>query len=459
MTSLDASTRTLDDQLDRLPVGRTHWRVVVAVGLGLFFDMYEVFLSGSIGTALNATFKVTGVQQQLLLASAFLGMFVGAVTFGSIADRLGRRRAFLLTLIWYSVWSLIGAFSFNAWMLVICRFIAGIGVGAEYPVGDAYLSDTLPKEWRGRMASWAYTFSFLAVPVVGFLALGLNAHGLFSIAGWRWLLGLGAVGAIVVVFLRRGLPESPRWLQRVGRHREAEEALRVFAAGSRVEVSPIADEPIAVADAPAEASVDNVAPARSLWRAPYRGRLVMLVVFHVFQTFGYYGFGTLAAVSLVARGYDTTSTLLYVALSYLGYPLGSLLSTPLLAKIERKFLIIGSLVALAASGLLFATSNNAALIVVFGFLTTVISNVFSNSYHIYQAEIFPTEFKARAVGWTYSLSRLSSGALPFVLLPVLNAHGAPVMFSVVAVALLIVIVAVIIGGPRTTRRSLDEINP
>jgi len=185
----------------------------------------------------------------------------------------------------------------------------------------------------------------------------------------------------------------------------------------------------------------------------------MLFVFHIFQTFGYYGFGTLATAVLVARGYDATSSLLYVALSYLGYPLGSLLSTPLLARIERKWLIIGSLVALAASGLLFATSGNAVLIVIFGFLTTVISNVFSNAYHIYQAEIFPTEYKATAVGWTYSLSRLSSGALPFILLPILDAAGAPTMFIVVAVALAIVAVAVVVGGPLTTRRSLEEINP
>jgi MFS family permease len=457
MTLVDASTRTLDAQLDRLPVGRTHRRVVVAVGLGLFFDMYEVFLSGSMGAALQS-FKVSSTQQQWLLASAFLGMFVGAVLFGSIADRIGRRQAFLTTLVWYSAWSLIAAFSPNVWMLVICRFLAGVGVGAEYPVGDSYLSDTLPKEWRGRLASWAYTFSFLAVPVVGFLALGLNAHPFLSIPGWRWLLGFGAVGALFVAFLRRGLPESPRWLQRVGRRAEAQEALRAFAEGSGVTLEPIEDEVVtdAASAAPAPASV---APPRSLWRTPYRGRLVMLVFFHIFQTFGYYGFGTLAAVSLTARGYDTTSSLLYVALSYLGYPLGSLLSTPLLGRIERKWLIVGSLAALAVSGLLFATSGNPALIVIFGFLTTVISNVFSNSYHIYQAEIFPTEFKARAVGWTYSLSRLSSGSLPFVLVPVLNAAGAGTMFTVVAVALAIVVAAVIIGGPRTTRRSLDEINP
>jgi MFS family permease len=114
---------------------------------------------------------------------------------------------------------------------------------------------------------------------------------------------------------------------------------------------------------------------------------------------------------------------------------------------------------MAAFGLLFATVDNTALIVVFGFLTTATSNVFSNVYHVYQAEIFPTDVRATAVGWTYSLSRLSSGALPFILIPVLDAHGAAAMFTVVLVALAITIAVVAWIGPRTTRRNLEEINP
>ena len=158
----------------------------------------------------------------------------------------------------------------------------------------------------------------------------------------------------------------------------------------------------------------------------------MLAVFHLFQSFGYYGFGTLAALVLVSRGYDVTSSLLFTALSFIGYPVGSALAIPLLKLFERKFLLMGTIGALAAFGLLFATVHNTALIVVFGFMTTLTSNVFSNVYHVYQAEIFPTDVRATAVGWTYSLSRLSSGALPFILIPVLDSlrrggdvHGRP----------------------------------
>ena len=120
----------------------------------------------------------------------------------------------------------------------------------------------------------------------------------------------------------------------------------------------------------------------------------MLAVFHVFQSFGSYGFGTLAALVLVSRGYDVTSSLLYTALSYLGYPVGSVLAIALLRWFERKYLVMGAIAALAGFGLLFATVENTVLIVAFGFLTTATSNVFSNVYHVYQAEIFPTDVRA-----------------------------------------------------------------
>ena len=459
MTTVSPNNQTLladiGQQLDRLPIGAMHRKVVVAIGFGLFFEMYEVFLSSTISTTLKAQYDLNGLALKLLLASSFLGMFIGAAALGGLADRIGRRRAFLFNLIWFSLWTLVGAFSPSPLFLVVTRFLAGVGVGAEYPVADAYLSDVLPKSHRGRLAAWAYTCSFVAVPVLGFLSLGLTQHSVFGIAGWRLLLVIGSVGAAVVMLMRRGLPESPRWLAGVGRADEARAALREFQ--TNPESVPAAAKPEPDSVRPAAGTVTN--PLQRLSVSPYRQRLGMLAVFHAFQSFGYYGFGTLAALVLVSRGYDVASSLLFTSLSYIGYPVGSALSIPLLKRFERKYLVITTIAAMAAFGLLFATVHSTVLIVAFGFLTTATSNVFSNVYHVYQAEIFPTDVRATAVGWTYSLSRLSSGALPFILIPVLDNYGAPAMFTVVLVALAIVIAVVAWIGPRTTRRNLEEINP
>ena len=444
-------------RLDHLPIGPMHLKVVVAIGLGLFFEVYEIFLSSTIATALKTQYGLGGRALELLLASSFLGMFIGAAVFGRLADRIGRRRAFLLNLVWFSVWSVIAAFAPNPWFLVGTRFMAGVGVGAEYPVADSYLSDVLPASHRGRMAAWAYTCSFLAVPVLGFLSLGLTERSLFGVAGWRILLLIGAFGAVLVVFLRRGLPESPRWLAGVGRAEDARAAVRAFASGADPWLEDAGDLLSAM---PVRTSAEHFThPLRRLRLSPYRERLVMLCLFHIFQPFGYYGFGTLAALVLVSRGYDVTSSLLFTALSYIGYPIGSLLSIPLLKRFERKYLVMAGVVAMAVFGLLFATVHSSALIVVFGFLTTATSNVFSNVYHVYQAEIFPSDVRATAVGWTYSLSRLSSGALPFILIPVLDSYGAAAMFTVVVAALAATMALIALMGPRTTGRNLEEINP
>lgn len=447
-------------RLDNLAVGPVHRKVVVAIGLGLFFEVYEIFLSSTIATALKTQYGLGGMALQALMASSFVGMFIGAAVFGRVADRLGRRRAFLVNLVWFSVWSLVAAVAPNPLILVAARFMAGIGVGAEYPVADAYLSDVLPKAHRGRLSAWAYTCSFVAVPALGFLSLALTGHRVLGMDGWRVLLVVGAVGAVVVIAIRRGLPESPRWLAGVGRTEEAHAALRVLETG----LTTPADDTrrnVDAASAPHAAAEPRptVNPVRRLGQRPYRQRLAMLGVFHLFQPFGYYGFGTLAALVLVSRGYDVTSSLLFTALSFIGYPVGSLLSIPLLKRFERKYLVMASVVVMAVCGVLFATVHTPALIVTFGLLTTAASNVFSNIYHVYQAEIFPSDVRATAVGWTYSVSRLSSAALPFILIPVLDTYGPTAMFGVVLAALAVTIAVVAPFGPRTTGRSLEEINP
>lgn len=448
MTVAAPATRNdVGSQLDALPVGRVHRKVVIAIGLGLFFEVYEIFVSSSIATALKTEYHLGGTTLSLLMASSFIGMFIGAAAFGRIADRIGRRRAFLLNLVWFSVCSLLAAIAPTPALLVVARFLAGIGIGAEYPVADSYLSDVLPKDHRGRLAAWAYTCSFLAVPALGFLTLGLSGRTVFGMEGWRVLLLIGAVGAVFVMFLRRGLPESPRWLAAQGRTREAQDALQELADGSPV--APISAEPACV----------TANPVARLRQRPYRARVGMLAVFHLFQPFGYYGFGTLAGLVLLARGFDVSASLLFTALSFFGYPLGSLLSIPLLARVERKYLVLASAAAMAGCGIAFATVSDPALIVLFGVLTTTAANVFSNVYHVYQAEIFPSDVRATAVGWTYSLSRLSSAAMPFVLIPVLDHYGATAMFSVVVAALVIAIAVLMPLGPRTTGRSLEEINP
>ena len=450
--STPAETYSIAARMDRLPITPLHRRATVVIGFGLFFDIYEVFLAGTLSSVLKKQFSLGGNALTLLLASAFLGMFVGAITLGRLADRLGRRRAFLLSMSTYSVFTLLAAFSPNATMLVICRFLSGIGIGAEPPVSDTYLGDMLPPTERGRYTAWAYTLSFVGVPLVGFLGHYLVPLQPLGLEGSRWLFIIGALRAVILFVLRRGLPESPRWLSSVGRDTEADEIVTGFETEARERGLPLPDP------SPSTPSTQHGGALRELFDGAVRPRTLMMAVFQFFQTWGYYGFGTLAPIVLAAKGYDIVDSLGFLAVTYIGYPIGSLVSLPLIERFERKYLIVGSAITMAVFGVLFGISGTTAMIIVFGFLYTAASNVFSNSYHVYQAEIFPTRLRGTATSWTYSLSRLSSGLMPFILVPLFHHSGAGWLFTVVAAAMAIVAATIYVFGPLTTGRTLTDVN-
>ncbi|MGH3430970.1 MAG: MFS transporter [Mycobacteriales bacterium] len=446
------TTATIAARMNRLPITRQHRMATVLIGLGLFFDIYEIFLAGVLGSVLGKDFHLSKSSLTLLLSSAFVGMFIGALTLGRLADRFGRRRIFLISLGAYSVFSLLGAFSVGPVMLVAARFLAGIGIGAEPPVSDTYLSDLLPPRLRGRYTAWAYTLSFLGVPAAGFLGHWLVPITPFGVAGWRWMFVIGAFGAVIVFLLRTKLPESPRWLEAVGRTDEAEAVVERFEQQARAAGAEL-PTPTAEQGTPAETG-----RLRNLFVPPYRRRTLMMAVFHMLQTWGYYGFGTLAPIVLIAKGYPIVESLLFSAVTFIGYPVGAAISVPIVERIERKYLVVFSVLGMAAFGLAFGYSTTTWVIVVCGSVYTAISNLFSNAFHIYQAEIFPTQLRATAASGTYSLSRLSSALMPFILLPLLHNSGAGALFAVVAAALIIVALDIGLFGPCATGRPLEAVN-
>jgi len=456
---VDAATATVTtvqnaaSRLDRLPISGWHRRLVILVGIGTFFDLYEVFLGGVLGATLATQWSLDSTGKALVISSGFIGMFAGAIGLGVLADVFGRRRMFLINLGVYSVFSLAAAAAPNLSTLVVLRILAGLGLGAELTLVDTYLSEFLPRKSRGRYISWAYTLGFVAVPIVALAGARLVAGHHLAISGWRWLLVIGGLGAFVLWMMRRRLPESPRWLASHGREEEAARILDGIE--DEVRAATRAELPV-VAAVPEEPLVRL--PLTSMFGATYRRRTVMLWIFQVLQTVGYYGFGSLAPIVLVSKGYSVVDSLGYAALSYIGYPIGSALSIPLMERCERKSLIIGSALGIAAFGVVFGAAANTALIVFAGFLLTICSNIFSNAFHVYQAEIFPTRIRSSAIGIAYSLSRATSAALPFIAISVLDHLGSTVVFVGSAVLMLLLCLNVSVLGPYTTGRSLEQVN-
>jgi putative MFS transporter len=455
-----SSASALAARLEALPLSNWQRVLTLIVGIGSFFDLYEVFLGGVLAPVLAKQWSLDSTGKSAVIACAFAGMFVGANLLSVLADRLGRRRVFILNLAMYAVLSVASAFSPNLTVFVILRFLCGIGVGAELVLVDTYLAEFLPAAARGRYIAWAYTVGFLGVPVAALFGAHVVAKASFAgVDGWRWLLIAGGLGAVFVVAAQRSLPESPRWLAAHGREAEAsavvdriEEKIRRSLARSGREF-PVGEAALAPAATVVEA--ERKVSLADMFRR-YRSRTIMLWIFQLLQTVGYYGFGSLAPLVLAAKGYTVTTSLAYAALTYIGYPVGSLVSIPLVERFERKYLIIASAIGVAVFGLVFGLSTNTAVIVTAGFLLTVCSNVFSNGFHIYQTEIFPTRIRSSAMGIAYSLSRAASAALPFIAVPVLDDFGSGWVFTGSAVLVGLMCLNVAFLGPKTTGLLLED---
>lgn len=457
-TGRAASTApALTARLEVLPMSNWQRWLTLIVGIGSFFDLYEVFLGGVLAPVLAKQWALDSTGKSAVIACAFTGMFVGANFMSVLADRFGRRNIFILNLASYAVLSVASAFSPNLTVFVILRFFCGIGVGSELVLVDTYLAEFLPARLRGRYIAWAYTVGFLGVPVAALFGAHVVAKNSFAgVDGWRWLLIAGGLGAVFVVAVQKSLPESPRWLAARGRGADAaavvddiERKVRRSLGRRKVDYEP-------APRAAVEAVEQQRVPLADMFRT-YRSRTIMLWIFQILQTVGYYGFGSMAPLVLTAKGFTITDSLGYAALTYIGYPVGSLLSIPLVERFERKHLIVVSAVGVGVFGLVFGLSTNTAVIVTAGFLLTVCSNVFSNSFHIYQTEIFPTSIRSSAIGMAYSLSRATSAGLPFAAVPALDAFGSGWVFAGSAVLLGLLCLDVGMLGPRgTTGRALEE---
>ncbi|QHG85485.1 MFS transporter (plasmid) [Rhodococcus rhodochrous] len=442
-------------RLERLPVGSWHWKLTALVGIGAFYEYFEVFLGGVLAAVLGPLWELSTFEKASLIGSVFLGMFVGALTLGRVADRVGRKKMFLINLAIYLVFSLLAAFSPNVWVLIACRFVAGIGAGAEAALIPTYLGEFIPRHRRGRYIGYAFTLAFVAYPLVALAGAPLaGTH--FLIEGWRWLLVLGASGIIVLLWMRRNLPESPRWLVSVGRTADADAELRRIEDDVRRRTGEDLPAPDYTA-LPRQVDEHHKAKVSDLFRGNTRNAMIAVGALWTIGVLAYYGFSSLAPVLLVDKGYDITKSLLYTAVIAAGYPLGALTAAIVAEKLERRTLAVSTALATAAAGLVFGYGSGDAIIMAAGFAMGFASNVHSSCTNMYASEVFPTRLRSTAIGLCYGSGRLFALLMPFLGLTILDAFGGSTVLALSAVLFVITAALVWIFGPKTTGRSLEDI--
>ncbi len=455
-------------RLDRLPFSRGLWRMVLLISLGGAFELYDMFLStyitpGLVAGGLFTTtpagfFAVNSVG--FFIACNFGGMFLGCVGFGYVADRLGRRSIFVFSLLWYSVCTAIMAFQGTAAGVDLWRFIAGIGVGLEQVTIDTFLPEIVPPQGRGKAFAFYQFVEFCAVPVVALLGWLLVPKHPYGFDGWRWVTLIGSLGALVVWWLRRELPESPRWLAAHGREDEAERVLAALEARAVRDTGGPLLEPV---PASIESRVGMETSAGTghfgeLFRPPYARRTLVLSIFNLMQTVAFYGFGSWVPTLLIAKGILVTTSQEYAFIIAIANPIGPLLGMLVADRMERKWQIVSAGIAIAVFATLFANQANAALVIAFGVAVTLSNNWMSFAFHNYQGELFPTRIRARAVGFVYSWSRVSAACASLMINFLLVRGGAPAVAGFIAAAMVVMTVTIGGFGPRTRRLALEEIS-
>jgi putative MFS transporter len=392
----------------------------------------------------------------LFVAATFTGLFIGTFAFGYVADKYGRRTIFTYSMLWYSAATLVMAFQDSGFSVCLWRLIAGIGIGVELVTIDTYISELVPKAMRGRAFAFNQGVQFSVVPVVAFTAYMLVPISPFGFDGWRWVVLIGSTGALFVWLLRRGIPESPRWLINQGRLDEAD------AVTSAIEAKVMADLGGAALPAPGNHAVEIAKPVGRLaeiFEPRYRGRTTMLMIFQFFQTFGFYGFAAWVPTLIAQQtGINLGASLLYSFIIAIANPFGPLLAISFADKFERKWQLVGAACCIGVFGILFSFQNAMPSLVLFGVLITLSNNVLSYSFHGYQAELFPARIRARAVGFTYSFSRISAVFASFIIAFFLQNAGTKGVFGLIAVAMAIVVISIGGWGPRTLDRELEEIS-
>ena len=454
-------------RLDRLPRAWHLWRVVIVLSLGGAFEFYDLFFTGYVapGMVKAGMFGPESLGPLRFLVSlgllgigsfvfaTFAGLFVGAMLLGSAADRFGRRTVFIAALLWYSLANLGLAFQGSGFGIDLWRFISGIGLGIELVTIDTYIAELIPARDRGRAFALSAFITFSAVPLIALLAWLLVPEQIFGLDGWRIVVLIGSAGALAAYYFQRAVPESPRWLARHGRLGEADQIV------TRIEAAIIRETRLSL---PLPAAIVEENSGKSgfaeIWSSAYRGRTIMLSVFHFFQTIGFYGFAAWVPSLLIAKGILITKSLEYSFIIAIANPIGPLLGMLVADRFERKWQICAAAIGIAVFGLLFSAALDPVALIGLGVLVTLSNNWMSFAFHNYQAELFPTRIRARAVGFVYGWSRLSAAFAGLAIDYLLQASGVVSVFLFIGFAMLMVVVSIGGFGPKTRELGLEAIS-
>jgi putative MFS transporter len=435
-------------RLDRLPISSFHHRIFWLVGAGMLLDGYDLYVFTNVLPAAAQSGFSTSLQNADFISKTFLGMTIGALVTGFLGDRYGRRFTYQINLLIFGLASLAAAFAPDMTTLIWLRFLMGLGLGAEIVVGYATLTEFVPPKSRGR---W---LSFMAVLVVSGLPItALLGFLIIPAYGWRPMFAIAGVGALIVWYLRKALPESPRWLEARGRTEEAEALMRA------IEQETASAGPLPLPAPPAPAAKFNLASLMtpSLLPRMIVGSWVLVTVNTLI-----FGFVTWLPQFFLQQGLTITRSFAYTLVIVLGTPFGALCGAFCADSIGRRRTIIGASVLTIAFGVAYASFTAATapwLILTVGFLLIVAIYIqVAMLFGVYIPELFPTDVRLRANGICHTFGRAATIVSPFIVLWLSQGYGIAGVLALMVALLAVQIVAVWGWGVEPRQCSLEQLD-
>lgn len=448
-------------RIDRIPPGRFHVRLASMLGTGTFFDGFDALSIAVVLPLVVRTFHIGLETAGLIVSAGYLGQWVGALVVGALADRIGRRRAYVLSLLIFGVLSLGCAFAWSANGLLALRALQGLGLGAEVPIAGTLMNEYLSQRNRGTVSviyQSLFPWGILFAPLIALVTTSSLGPDL----GWRVLLVIGALPIVAAVWAWFALPESARWLADRNRTAEADAIVR------RMEDQAAARGVELRAPEPAEMSTVEQKGLRlgELFVGIYRRRTLMVAVLWFTSFFVGYGYLTWLPTMYVSIGGLPSSLSLALTLAIGAIQLvGLYLAAWLIDRVGRRPLltvgfglgVVGGLYGLAAIGLL--GYHTWPVLFIGGALLAVGMTIPNGTLYMYTGELYPTRMRGWATSAGSSLNRAASILSPLIFAFMLGGHGgAGAVFTAMGVAAAVGLVAVVGAGVETRNRSLEELS-
>ncbi|WP_350352325.1 MFS transporter [Microbacterium sp. A8/3-1] len=428
------SRASLAERLDDLPFTRRHLRVLTGSGVGWALDAMDVGLISFILAALTQQWGLTKTDAGWIASIGFLGMAIGATLGGLLADRLGRRQVFALTLLVYGIATGASALVGGIAVLLVLRFFVGLGLGAELPVASTYVSEFAPARIRGRLivileAFWAVGWTVSAL--IGYFVIPA------SDAGWRWAFALGAIPAVYALIIRWGLPESPRWLASRGRIAEADRIVSTFEADAGFIAAP------AIRKEPASRAIAITTRARltTLWNREFRVRTMCLWLVWLCVNFAYYGAFIWIPSILLDAGFDLVRSFGFTLIITLAQLPGYAVAAWLIEVWGRRATLSVFLVGSAVSAVFFGTATTEFAIIASGMALSFFNLGAWGALYAVTPETYPTSLRGTGAGWAAGVGRIASIVAPLSVPVLLVAGGTPLLFVVFGVCFVVAAVA------------------